>query len=80
MPIKIFFLTKFHWSDMLFVTNYSKEKCKRYKSIQDQALLKESILMYVQASYWTSQLTWGQILFMFSRKQTMVNFITKLKF
>lgn len=36
---------------MLFVTNYSKEKCKRYKSIQDQALLKESILMYVQASY-----------------------------
>lgn len=79
--MKIFLLTKFHWSDMIFVINYSKEKCKRYKSFQDQALLKESILMYAQASNWTSQeLTWGQILFMFSRKETMVNFITKREF
>lgn len=36
---------------MNYVTNYSKEKCKKYKTFQDQALLKESILTYAQENY-----------------------------
>lgn len=35
---------------MNYITNYSKEKCKKYKSFQDQALLEESIFMYAQES------------------------------
>lgn len=42
---------------MIFVTNYSKEKCKNYKSFQDQALLKESILMYAQQVQATEQVS-----------------------
>lgn len=62
---------------MNYVTNYSKEKCKKYKTFQDQALLKESILTYAQENYWTSRFTQCQILFTFTRKKTTVNFITK---
>jgi len=36
---------------MNYVTNYSKEKCKKYKTFQDQAPLKESILLYAQENY-----------------------------
>lgn len=32
--MKIFLLIKLHWSDMIFVTNYSKEKYKTYKSFK----------------------------------------------
>lgn len=62
---------------MNYTTNYSKEKCKKYRSFHDQALLKESILMYAQENYWTSRLTQCQVLIIFTRKQTTVNLITK---